>query len=487
MSFRNKTFDFFGKMINNKNFYTFNIDSQENNSEITSKIEKFENTQEFFTYYVNKDIKYLFELIDKLDSIYTNICKENNLSNSNSKIDIYISTLSSIYLLSNLISKNRLILNKAISKVKLYLNKFYSVNHIGKNKQKIINDYVLNLLGVPKKKIKNKKGNSLLILNENTFNKNNAIKIDRLNICNFGKKINNINTEIKIIGQSLNNSTLNQGIAQDITNNSINNNNINIFDNQNIIIDFETPQFPNKTIQENIINEINKNILNKESVPSSEVDNNEDLKNNFLKKESGRSLYTLASKSNFKPSSKFLIQEEKNKSSSKFLNHEEKNRISSKFLNQEQAIRDKNQKLEKIIFDKKNEGKNINLFLNNKDTKRNSSVKVDNQKNKYYQMSEVKINYKNPKNLEDDIRRESKKRTFSSTYLKSSQEKRMLKDLLVYVNDIFRKEIINCEEKLKLKQLIISKSEKLESIYQNYYENNKNKFIKELKYLLRII
>lgn len=102
-------------------------------------------------------------------------------------------------------------------------------------------------------------------------------------------------------------------------------------------------------------------------------------------------------------------------------------------------------------------------------------------------MSEVKINYKNPKNLEDDIRRESKKRTFSSTYLKSSQEKRMLKDLLVYVNDIFRKEIINCEEKLKLKQLIISKSEKLESIYQNYYENNKNKFIKELKYLLRII
>ena len=43
---------------------------------------------------------------------------------------------------------------------------------------------------------------------------------------------------------------------------------------------------------------------------------------------------------------------------------------------------------------------------------------------------------------------------------------------------------INTEEKIKLKQLIISKSEKIENIYNNYYHDNKNEFINELKKLI---
>ena len=60
----------------------------------------------------------------------------------------------------------------------------------------------------------------------------------------------------------------------------------------------------------------------------------------------------------------------------------------------------------------------------------------------------------------------------------------MLKDLLGYINEIFKKEIINSEEKIKLKSLIISKYEELENIYIAYFENNKDILIKELEKLI---
>ena len=40
MSFYKKSFDFFGKMNNNKNFYIFNTTSPTDSSEIISKFEK---------------------------------------------------------------------------------------------------------------------------------------------------------------------------------------------------------------------------------------------------------------------------------------------------------------------------------------------------------------------------------------------------------------------------------------------------------------
>lgn len=492
MSLHHKTFDFYGKMINNKNFYIFNTNSQEEKEEIKSKIEKFDTIPEFFSYYTNLDIKHIFDLIDKLDSIYSNLYDENNSSNFKSKIDIYISNLSNIYLLSNLILKNRLILNKAISKTKTYLNDFYSKNNMDKNKQKKINDYVLNLLGTINKKNKNR--NPIIIYDENTFNKNNSLKIDNFNISNFEPKNNNINTENKIFENSVNNSSLNQEITHDITNNTYNNNsNINFVDNQNIIIDFTTPQFPNKIIEDTLINEINRSMFKKGTIQSSVFDNNEEINKNFVKKESIHSLYTLASKSKNKTSSKFINIDDKNKVSSKFLIQDGKNKISSKFINQEEKIKLESSKYKDLIIEEKNNPKNINSFLNNNDInnmndadiKRNSSVKINNFTNNIYQLTENKINNINRKNIEEDIHRNSRKKTFSTTNLKSSDEKHMLKNCLIYVNDIYRKEIINSEEKLKLKQLIISRSEKLGSIYHIYKEDNKDKFIQELKKLIK--
>ena len=127
MSLHYKQFDLFGKMINNKNFFIFNNTSDEDILEIVSKLEKFEAGSEFFKYYTDKDIYYMFELIEKLNSIYSDINHEHNFK---SKIDIYISFLSNIYLISNLISKNRLILNKAINNIKKSLDNFYIENQI---------------------------------------------------------------------------------------------------------------------------------------------------------------------------------------------------------------------------------------------------------------------------------------------------------------------------------------------------------------------
>ena len=42
------------------------------------------------------------------------------------------------------------------------------------------------------------------------------------------------------------------------------------------------------------------------------------------------------------------------------------------------------------------------------------------------------------------------------------------------INKMYKNEFINAEEKLKLKQLVIEKSEKIKSFYYNIYKKSKN-------------
>ena len=136
MSFFKKSFDFSGKMNGNKNFYIFNTTSQNDGSEIISKFEKYENTYDFFKHYTNNDIKSSFVLLENLDNIYSNLYSEDYKNNFNSNIEIYISALSNLYLLSHLISKNKLIINKAIDKVSNNLETFYKKYSINNNIKK---------------------------------------------------------------------------------------------------------------------------------------------------------------------------------------------------------------------------------------------------------------------------------------------------------------------------------------------------------------
>ena len=294
MSLYKKSFDFNGKMLNNKSFYIFKSTSSEDSSEIKSKLEKYETTDEFFKFYTNKDIKTIFKLYEEIDSIYSSLNNENNSKNIISKIDIYISNLSKLFLLSNLISKNRIILDKTIYKTKKFMDKIFLDNNLNKNIQKKINNYVLNLLGVPSKKSK-KKNYPLLLLRDN-YNKFNTFKIEKPNICILNDKGHNLSTEIKIIDHSINNSS-NHEITHDITNNTYNNKSINNTYNNSkiheeeedhiIIEELTTPKFPYKedTLFHQIVNDkLNENASIKESLNTLGNENNDEVNKNMYKK-----------------------------------------------------------------------------------------------------------------------------------------------------------------------------------------------------------
>ena len=64
---------------------------------------------------------------------------------------------------------------------------------------------------------------------------------------------------------------------------------------------------------------------------------------------------------------------------------------------------------------------------------------------------------------------------FSETDLiNKNKNKNYCKKLLEMINKMYKNEFINAEEKLKLKQLVIEKSEKIKSFYYNIYKKSKN-------------
>ena len=210
-----------------------------------------------------------------------------------------------------------------------------------------------------------------------------------------------------------------------------------------------TPKFPYKedTLFHQIVNDkLNENNSIKESLNTLGNDNNDDVNKNMYKKESIHSLYTLASK--------------------------------SKFNNQEDIVKGANSRFKNLNLDEKSIGNNNSFSNNNKsrfNTKRNSSK---------FMLTDYKTsNIEEKKDFEN--KKESKKRTFSYTNLKSSKEKEVIKNILVFINDLFKKNQINSEEKLKLKQLIIKKSQTLENIFLENNDINDEKLIKELKNLAK--
>ena len=201
MSFFKKSFDFSGKMNNNKNFYIFNTTSPNKASEIISKLEKYENTYDFFKHYTNSDLKNAFLLLENLGNIYSHLYSENYKNIFNSKIDSYISSLSNLYLLSNLISKNKLIINKAIDKIKKNLETFYIENTINNNIQKQLNNYIINANGIGIEGKKSKKKVPILLTNNYK-----ALKIENVDSIMLSGRI----IKIKNTDCSLNNYSLNQ-------------------------------------------------------------------------------------------------------------------------------------------------------------------------------------------------------------------------------------------------------------------------------------
>ena len=352
-------------MINNKNFYIFNNTSEEDKLEIFSKLENFETGSEFFKYYTNKDIYLMFDLLEKLNLLYSNSNYENNFK---PKTDIYISFLSNIYLISNLILKNRLILKNAINEIKKSLDKFYSESQADLNIQQKINNYIFSLLGTKNKK--NKRRNSLLLSNDKNSNQNIRLKSESFNFFMFNKKSNS--TEIKIIDHSINTSSLNQDKTHDITNNTNNYYNFNNED-ENIIFGLTTPQFPSKIIGDEINNnEANTKMHKQESINSRYIENGDYSNKNFSKMESIHSYYTLGSASNQKKVS---------------LGSQEKERVASKFSKQEEKVNKEHSKFKEVATEEKKNNRLDYSIEKNIKNQMTISMKLNNQKEQHYQIS----------------------------------------------------------------------------------------------------
>ena len=261
MSFHNE-FDFEGEMIKNYDFYILGHSSQ-NNELIKSKIEQYKKAPEFFNYYSEKNIISLFELLDILEKNYSHIYNQNMKKQFNTKIDKYISDLSNIILLYNLISKNQNIITNALIHTESYLNHFYLENEINKEFQKKLNNYIDNLINMKKRK---KKRFTNLLTTDNLFNKshrNKTNKTPKQSLFYINRK-----TEEK-------NITINNNLFNNI---KITPN--NVMNEDTSINGLTTPKFPRKDYFDDII--------------IKDIDNTG--KNSILKQESIQSYFTLASK-----------------------------------------------------------------------------------------------------------------------------------------------------------------------------------------------
>ena len=402
-----KIFQFEGEMTKNIDFYILDHSSSENNDLIKSKIGQYKNIPEFFSYYSDKNITSLFELLDIVDKNYSDLYNQNTHIKFDMKIDKYISDLSNIILLYNLISKNQQILSNALIHTESYLNNFYLENKINIESQKKMNNYIDNLINSKKKK---KKRFSTILNTDNLFNKSHRhkpIKSNKPSLFVINRK-----TEEK-------NITINNNLFHNI---KISAN--NLINEERNINDLTTPKFPRKSIvEENNIKDLEQS-----------------TKNGIFKQESIQSYYTLASKS------PFIVNSSENVNTPK---------------------------IKKVNF---REGKNNNLNLNN----------IEDEDEAKLVYSKTNANEENnTSNSPNSIEKKIPKQTFSSINLKSTIEKKMMKDFLGFINNLYKNKVINNEEKLKLKQLIIGRSAKIENIYNIYYENNKDVFIHELKNIIK--
>ena len=118
-------------------------------------------------------------------------------------------------------------------------------------------------------------------------------------------------------------------------------------------------------------------------------------------------------------------------------------------------------------------------------------------KNSQSKLIESRINIQKKKNTFTTIRKMKtenfdklknvRKVLDEANFIVENNKKSQCRDILEMINDIYKKGLINSEEKVKLKQLVIEKSKKIEFLYDNIYKNakdDKTKLISEVKKLV---
>ena len=91
------------------------------------------------------------------------------------------------------------------------------------------------------------------------------------------------------------------------------------------------------------------------------------------------------------------------------------------------------------------------------------SIKNNTPNKRKIPQSENVNKYKNKKNI-----------SYETNLINKNNNKNHYKNLLEMINKIYKSGLINSEEKVKLKQLVIEKSKKIEYLYYNIFINSKN-------------
>lgn len=434
-----KSLDFLGEMKINDLYYLFKIDSSPINLEILSKLQKYNNYNEFFKNYMNLDINDCYKNLDNFIRTLSCLTHSKNQININSKLDQYISDFSYIYVLFNIISKLNDSLFSIILKAKNVLLDLYIKYKLDKNKQDKLDECVGIFLDIFQLK-----KNSQKLLSKSSTKENSNLSLDvNINSYNDNKEFNE--------------SSKKQILIEDLLGKNQESDNLNVIS--------DTPRFNDIiNINPSLQNENNNNFL------ISEKKNNEfDFK--LINQESCDSEFTLS------PNKQINILNEKGKEN--IINNTEIHN-NNKFSDDINDYITNIQK-DKLIFKHPKTKKSCNL-LKQFNSNTNPNYCKNNYKNEKTLFSTYRGNNKIIKNFEKN--HSYKKLHVSSGHLFIKEESKFYAELLEIIIELYKKNIITFEQKLKLKKLIICKSPKILHIYK-YFSNDNENFIKKLKTIIQ--
>ena len=432
-----KSIDFLGEMKINDLYYLFKTNSSPINLEILSNLQKFINFNEFFKHYINKDLKKYYKSLDNFIQTLSSLINPKSQIKLDSKIDQYISDFSFIYIIFNIVSKLNDSLLSIIIKVKNTLLGLYTKHKLDKNKQDKIDECV----GIFLDSFQLKK-NSQKLLSKSSTKENSNLSLD-INI--------NSNHENK----EFNESAKQEILIEDLLGKNQEKNNLNDIS--------DTPRF-NDIININPSSQ-NKNEFNNNNLNNEEQNNELDLK--LINQESFDSEFTLS------PKKKNNIKNEKGK----------ENIINNIEIND-------NNKLSNDINDYITNIQKDELFFKRPKTKKscnilrqfNSNSNANIFKNEKTNFSAYRGNNKVIKNFEKN--NSYQKLHVSSSHLFIKEESKFYAELLEIIIELYKKNKISFEQKLKLKKLVICKSPKILNIYK-YFSNDNENFIKKLKEIIQ--
>ena len=444
-----KSIDISDEMKTNDLYYLFKTNSSQINLEILSKIQKYTTLTEFFKHYIKKDVKTINDSYDNFIGVLSTFSNENNKLLFDSQLDQYISDFSYIYKLFSILIKLKDSLASLLLNIKTKLSNLYNVYHIDKNKQEKIDEFIACLFDVSQ----NKNNTSKCSTKDNSLDNN--INCN----CFYDKR------------ESYDNSKLEQRLIEDLLGKERNNMKLESISN--------TPRF-------NTINNMNKfksspTYVNENNYLNNSNDEKQSKKCEIIvHQESTDSEFTLSPHKKKKKNK----EKEKEKEKENTANNNDninKNKVKDNInevitnINKNDFIIKNPQKRRNTSYIKKYNSK-VNLYLYKTSDGNNMKALFSSYKDN----NKIMINNKDKKDLYRKIHT-------SSGHLFMREESKMYTELLEIIKELYKKNKINMEQKLKLKKLIICKSPKILNIYKSFNndDDEDDELINKLKEIIQ--